>query len=102
MDKKERIEIEDALCKIENNINLLEYVHDAIIEGSGIMREEAFGNAVLEIISGLKEGVRMASEVGIPENWYKYLVRHLDGNKITADQFQQICKVLDIPLNENN
>lgn len=100
MNNQEKLKIEDAMYKIERNINLLEYVHDSVIEGSGIMKDEIFGGAVLEIISGLKEGIKMAMEAEQPEPWYYGFIRYMNDNPITAEQYDQICQVLGVSVDE--
>lgn len=60
MNNQEKIELEDIVYKIERNMHLLEYVHDAVVEGNGIRDEDAFDGAVYEIVLGLREGVEKA------------------------------------------
>lgn len=56
MNDKEK-KMYDAIFKIERNIDILEYVHDSILEGSGKDRGELFEGAILEIVLNMREGI---------------------------------------------
>lgn len=60
MNNQEKLELEDIIHKIERNMQLLEYVRDAVIDGNGIGDEKAFDGAIYEIALGLREGVEKA------------------------------------------
>lgn len=60
MNNQEKLELVDIIYKIERNMHLLEYVHDAVVEGNGIGDGDAFDGAMYEIVLGLREGVEKA------------------------------------------
>ena len=106
MDDKEK-RIYDAILKIERNIDLLDYVHDSITEGTGKDIDELFGGAVLEIILNIRESIdrlyhsmKHYDNADVPDrkSWQFVLYEYLVNNEITIDQYIEICKVLGIPI----
>lgn len=107
MNNQERLE--KALNKIERNISLLEYVQDSVIEGSGIMRDDLFDEAVYEIILNLRGNLDIVNKVigeykkrnvANSKSWQFGLCKYLTNNEINVEQYGDICRVLDIPISE--
>lgn len=109
MNDKEK-KMYDAIFKIERNIDILEYVHDSILEGSGKDRGELFEGAILEIVLNMREGldamyqiIEECEDTSIVTNsksWQFSLYKYLTNNEITAEQYLKICDALCISISE--
>lgn len=108
MNEKER-RMYEAIFKIERNIDILDYVHDSITEGSGKVRTELFSGAVLEIILNIRESIGIIQQIANEyeevaaidtRSWQYALYKFLTNKEITAEQYVKICDVLGISISE--